>query len=101
VRAGEPAAGLTCGAVVFVACRRREAWPGAAPARSASGVALAALVTDPRFATLSGKYFDRGEEAKSSPLSYNQDNARELWQSSMALSGLTAPETIFTSSPTR
>jgi NAD(P)-dependent dehydrogenase (short-subunit alcohol dehydrogenase family) len=66
-----------------------------------SGTALAALVTDPQFATLSGKYFDRGEEAKSSPLSYNRDNARELWQSSMTLSGLTAPETIFTRSPTR
>jgi NAD(P)-dependent dehydrogenase (short-subunit alcohol dehydrogenase family) len=57
-----------------------------------SGAALAALVTDPRFATLSGRYFDRGEEAKSSPLSYHRDNARELWRSSMTLSGLTAPE---------
>ncbi|MBM2622718.1 SDR family NAD(P)-dependent oxidoreductase [Actinoplanes sp. LDG1-06] len=58
-----------------------------------SGVALAALVTDPRFATVSGRYFDRGEETKSSPLSYNRANARDLWQHSLTLTGLTASAT--------
>lgn len=55
---------------------------------AASGAALAALVTDPRFAGLSGRYFDRGEESTSSPLSHDRDNARELWTSSRTLAGL-------------
>lgn len=65
-----------------------------------SGAALAALITDSRFADLSGTYFDRGEEAKSSPLSHDRSNARELWTSSMTLAGLKASETIFADAST-
>lgn len=61
-----------------------------------SGAALASLVTDPAYAAVTGKYIDRGKETESSPLSYNRDNARELWQASMAMTGLTPSETIFT-----
>jgi NAD(P)-dependent dehydrogenase (short-subunit alcohol dehydrogenase family) len=60
-----------------------------------SGATLAAVVTDASFAGVSGKYLDRGKETKSSPLSYDLGNARQLWESSMALSGLDASETIF------
>ncbi len=62
-----------------------------------SGAALATLVTDPSLATTTGRYIDRGVEAESSPLSHDRDNARELWQASMAMSGLKPSETIFDS----
>lgn len=64
-----------------------------------SGAALATLITDPQIATTSGKYFDRGEEAESSPLSHDRDNARELWQASTTMSGLKPSETIFAATP--
>jgi len=62
---------------------------------SESGAALATLIADPQFATTTGKYFDRGEEADSSPLSHNRDNATELWQASITMTGLKPSETIF------
>ncbi|MRN56367.1 SDR family NAD(P)-dependent oxidoreductase [Paenibacillus monticola] len=60
-----------------------------------SGAALASLVTEASFDTMSGKYVDRGEITKSSTLSYSKDNARELWKTSMELSQLRISETIF------
>lgn len=60
-----------------------------------SGAALASLITDPSYEEMSGKYLDRGNLLKSSPLSYNKDNARELWKTSMELSQLNQSETIF------
>ncbi|MGH3282517.1 MAG: hypothetical protein ACRDNW_25755, partial [Trebonia sp.] len=62
-----------------------------------SGAALASLVTDPSLAAMTGRYVDRGVEVESSPLSYDRDNAGELWQASMAMSGLGPSETIFIS----
>lgn len=54
-----------------------------------SSAALARLVTDEEFAGASGEYFDRGVSAvKSSELSYNDDNAKELWNASMRFTGL-------------
>jgi NAD(P)-dependent dehydrogenase (short-subunit alcohol dehydrogenase family) len=63
-----------------------------------SGPQLASLATDPRFTGLSGSYLDRGEETTSSPLSHHRGNARDLWTTSMTLTGLTAPETLHTKS---
>jgi NAD(P)-dependent dehydrogenase (short-subunit alcohol dehydrogenase family) len=60
-----------------------------------SGANLASLITDPSFNNMTGKYLDRGKEVKSSPLSYNKENARELWVTSMELSKLSQSETIF------
>lgn len=60
-----------------------------------SGAALASLITDPSYDKMSGKYLDRGTLLKSSPLSYNKDNARELWETSMELTELSQSETIF------
>lgn len=50
-----------------------------------SGAELAALITDPAYNGITGKYFDRGVETKSSALSYDLDNARELWRTSAKL----------------
>jgi NAD(P)-dependent dehydrogenase (short-subunit alcohol dehydrogenase family) len=60
----------------------------------ASGAALARLITDPALAT-TGAYIDRGAQAQSSPLSHDRDNARELWQASMTMTGLRESDTIF------
>jgi NAD(P)-dependent dehydrogenase (short-subunit alcohol dehydrogenase family) len=60
-----------------------------------SGAILASLMIDPLFGKMTGKYLDRGKDTKSSPLSYNKDNARELWETSMELSKLSQSETIF------
>ena len=54
-----------------------------------SSDALAALVTDGQFAGVSGEYFDRSvNTARSSDLSYNDDNAKELWEASERFTGL-------------
>lgn len=54
-----------------------------------SSTALAAIMTEPNFAGITGKYFDRGTtQTESSPLSYNEENARELWDMSAAYVGL-------------
>lgn len=60
-----------------------------------SGALLASLITNPSLAAASGKYIDRGVTAESSLLSYDRDNARELWQASLEMSGLKPSETIF------
>jgi len=65
----------------------------------ASGAALAKLVTDPALATTTGTYIDRGEQAPSSPLSHDRDNARELWQASMDMTGLSESDTVFPLTP--
>jgi NAD(P)-dependent dehydrogenase (short-subunit alcohol dehydrogenase family) len=61
----------------------------------ASGAALARLITDPALATTTGAYIDREAQAPSSPLSHDRDNARELWQASMTMTGLAESDTIF------
>ena len=54
-----------------------------------SSDALARLVTDDEFAACSGEYFDRSvNTAKSSELSYSDENAEELWNASMRYTGL-------------
>jgi len=61
-----------------------------------SGTTLASLITSPEFATTTGAYIDRGSAAESSPLSHDQDNARELWRASTIMTGLSRAENIFT-----
>ena len=54
-----------------------------------SSDAYAELVTDDRLAATSANYYDRSIfAARSSDLSYDEDNARELWESSERLCGL-------------
>ena len=54
-----------------------------------SSDALAQLVTDEAFSTVSGVYFDRSTNtAKSSELSYNEQNAAELWEISRTYVGM-------------
>ena len=49
-----------------------------------SSDALAELVTGERFGGYSGEYFDRSvETAKSSELSYNKENEKEVWEASL------------------
>lgn len=56
---------------------------------SDSSTALAELVTEDEFGKSSGKYFDRSTNpAKSSDLSYNEDYAKELWNTSLRYTGL-------------
>ncbi len=52
-----------------------------------SGRRLAALVSDSS-ETTAGKYYSDGREARSSALSYNQENAAELWDASANMVGL-------------
>lgn len=61
---------------------------------SSSG-ALAGLVTGPAGGETSGAYYDRKfGPIPSSPLSYDGKNARELWDVSVQLTGLTEGETL-------
>ena len=54
-----------------------------------SAYVAAELLTSEEFSGVSGKYFSMSvKPAKSSELSYNLENARELWDASMKLSGL-------------
>jgi light-dependent protochlorophyllide reductase len=60
-----------------------------------SGQALARLVLDPVLAGVSGKYFPshtRWRAAPSSDASYDVERARELWEASVRMTGLTAVE---------
>jgi NAD(P)-dependent dehydrogenase (short-subunit alcohol dehydrogenase family) len=60
-----------------------------------SAAALAQLATEPRFEQVTGKYFDRGTEPiRSSSLSYNTENALELWNMSVEYAGLAQNETL-------
>ena len=53
-----------------------------------SGAALARLVTDPAYAATSGKYFKGTREIRSSAESYDQGRTKQLWEDSLALTGL-------------
>lgn len=61
---------------------------------SKSGKALASLVTNPAFRETTGKYFEGTREIKSSELSYNPENRRDLWRTSVELTKLSEAETI-------
>lgn len=50
---------------------------------------LADLVEDPSYARVSGRYFSRGKELPSSKASYDETKARELWDVSCDLTGVT------------
>ena len=51
----------------------------------ASGTRLAALVTDPSFDGVTGKYYEGGKAVRSSVDSHDPDKARELWATSEEL----------------
>ena len=54
-----------------------------------SSDALAEVATDARFGRFNGEYFDRSTEiTRSSDLSYDGNNAAELWEKSLAWCGL-------------
>jgi NAD(P)-dependent dehydrogenase (short-subunit alcohol dehydrogenase family) len=53
-----------------------------------SGKALAEMITDVKYEGMTGKYIDRNIEKKTSALSYNLENAKELWETSKKLVGL-------------
>jgi NAD(P)-dependent dehydrogenase (short-subunit alcohol dehydrogenase family) len=53
-----------------------------------SGRQLAELVIDEKWRDLNGKYVNRGVEEPSSELSRNDENAKELWETSCRLAGL-------------
>jgi NAD(P)-dependent dehydrogenase (short-subunit alcohol dehydrogenase family) len=59
-----------------------------------SGKILASLMTGEKYAGITGKYFDRENEIRSSDLSYNRENAKNLWQRSIELVHLERDETI-------
>ena len=50
-----------------------------------SGKAMGRLLLDPELEKVSGKYFQILEEISSSEESYNQEKAKELWESSKEL----------------
>ena len=55
-----------------------------------SGAALGRLVTDPRFAGVTGKYFSQTDEVRSSDESYDEARAEELWKWSLELTARSA-----------
>lgn len=59
-----------------------------------SARALTAILTSPDFDGITGTYFDGTRQTRSSELSYHTENRKELWSTSVALSGLTSAETI-------
>lgn len=60
-----------------------------------SGAALAKLMTEPQYGQVSGKYYDRStEKRQSSPLSYDEENALELWNMSAGYTKLKQDETL-------
>lgn len=79
------------GVARLVPVLRRLGVPFSTP--EASGRALARLVTDPLLEGVSGRYFEIGEEARSSEESYDLGKARELWETSAALVGLRPRDT--------
>jgi NAD(P)-dependent dehydrogenase (short-subunit alcohol dehydrogenase family) len=60
-----------------------------------SGRLLAGMMTNSQYENVTGKYFDRENETWSSDLSYNTENAKNLWQRSIKLVHLEKDETIF------
>lgn len=62
---------------------------------SKSSKALADLMTEDKYGRLSGQYFDRSTKAVlSSPLSYDRENALDLWTMSAAYTDLKQNETM-------
>ncbi len=59
-----------------------------------SAKALADMVTAPEYEKATSKYIDRGVETLSSPLSYNKENAVELWNRSVQYTGVVVDETL-------
>ncbi len=59
-----------------------------------SGKALAWLVLDPELNGTTGKYFEGTREIRSSELSYNVENRKDLWRTSVELTKLNKTETI-------
>jgi len=55
---------------------------------------LASMMTAPQYEKITGKYFDRGIERLSSTLSYNRENAAELWEMSVEYTHLASYETL-------
>ena len=53
-----------------------------------SAARLARLAMDPAYAGVSGRYFTRGAEARSSAESYDEPRARALWDASAAMVGI-------------
>ncbi len=53
------------------------------------------LATSPEVAGVTGKYFVKCKEAPSSPVSYDAEKARRLWDLSVELTGLKSGESIF------
>lgn len=59
-----------------------------------SGKALASLITDNQLKNISGKYFEGRKIIKTSALSYNKKNQKDLWNVSAKLADLQKDETI-------
>lgn len=59
-----------------------------------SGKALASLIINPEFNEITGKYFEGTREIRSSELSYNRENRKNLWKTSVELSKLNKTETL-------
>ncbi|OCT16395.1 glucose dehydrogenase [Paenibacillus pectinilyticus] len=59
-----------------------------------SSEALAGMVTDPHFGTVTATYNDRGTIKPSSELSYHVQNQTDLWTTSVILSGLADEDTF-------
>jgi NAD(P)-dependent dehydrogenase (short-subunit alcohol dehydrogenase family) len=53
-----------------------------------SGGSMARMLTDPALAGTTGKYFQERQEVTSSPESYDEERATELWHKSEVLTGL-------------
>jgi NAD(P)-dependent dehydrogenase (short-subunit alcohol dehydrogenase family) len=61
-------------------------YPGATPKEGTRTSVY--LASSPEVEKISGKYFENGSPARSSPISYDQDLQEKLWQSSMTLAKL-------------
>ncbi len=59
-----------------------------------SAKTLAEMMTEQSYGGINSKYIDRDEIVESSPLSYVEENALELWNASVELSGLEKDETL-------
>ena len=59
---------------------------------STSGKRLASLITDVELEHVTGKYFDAGKVSPSSELSYDKAKRKELWETSVRLTGLQSGE---------
>ena len=61
---------------------------------SESGRALAHLAIDSKYQNVTGKYFNLETEKPSSDMSYDLSKQQELWNGSIALTGLKQSETV-------